>query len=176
MAGLVAAARARELGAEPPVLEKLGRSGGSIPAAGGAGGGASGRRAPLTPRHAEVTSVEGERYEARNWSEVDVVQWTARQPGARAWFRVPEGRLGERVRERTVEEMVEAAASAGAPPRPAPGAPAGGGAGGGGTPGAFAGEWGRPPPPGAPRGRAAAAPRAPRRAAAATGATTMAVG
>jgi fumarate reductase flavoprotein subunit len=75
------------------------------------------RLAQLYARHAEVTSVEGERYEARSWSEVDVVQWTARQPGARAWFRVPEESLGERVRERTVREMVEAAANAGAPVR-----------------------------------------------------------
>jgi len=75
------------------------------------------RLGQLYARHAEVTSVEGERYEARTWSEVDVVQWTARQPGARAWFRVPEESLGERVRERTVSEMVEAAASAGAPVR-----------------------------------------------------------
>ena len=75
------------------------------------------RLGQLYARHAEVTSVEGERYEARNWSEVDVVQWTAQQPGARAWFRVSEESLGERVRERTVGDMVEAAASAGAPVR-----------------------------------------------------------
>jgi fumarate reductase flavoprotein subunit len=75
------------------------------------------RLGQLYARHAEVTSVEGEHYEASNWSEVDVVQWTARQPGARAWFRVRERDLGERVRARTVGEMVEAAAAAGAPVR-----------------------------------------------------------
>ena len=68
------------------------------------------RLGQLYARHAEVTSVEGERYEARSWSEVDVVQWTARQPGARAWFRVGDEDLGVRVRGRTVGDMVEAAA------------------------------------------------------------------
>ena len=53
----------------------------------------------------------------RSWSEVDVAQWAARQPGARAWLRVPAARLGELVRERSVREMVEAAAAAGAPVR-----------------------------------------------------------
>jgi|SRR5215207_1758234 len=80
------------------------------------------RLAQLYARHAEVSSVDGERYEARSWSEVDVVQWTARRPGARAWFRVRERDLGEIVRDRTVGEMVEAAASAGAPVRREPGA------------------------------------------------------
>ncbi len=75
------------------------------------------RLGQLYARHAEVTSVEGEHYKARSWSEVDVVQWTARQPGARAWYRVRKEDLGERVRGRTVGEMVEAAASAGAPVR-----------------------------------------------------------
>jgi succinate dehydrogenase/fumarate reductase flavoprotein subunit len=41
----------------------------------------------------------------------------ARQPHARAWFRVPRSALGRRVRERTVGEMVEAAVAAGAPVR-----------------------------------------------------------
>src|SRR5436190_15234657 len=63
------------------------------------------RLAQLYARHAEVRSERGERYEARTWSEVDVVQWTARQPRARAWFRVRESDLGERVRDRTVGEM-----------------------------------------------------------------------
>ena len=42
----------------------------------------------LYGRFAEITNADGERYEARTWSEIDVVQWTARQPRARAWFRV----------------------------------------------------------------------------------------
>ena len=75
------------------------------------------RLTQLYARHAEITSASGDGYEARTWSEVDVAQWTARQPGARAWFRVPESALGERVRGRTVGEMVEAAAVAGAPVR-----------------------------------------------------------
>jgi len=77
--------------------------------------------AQLYARHARVTNASGERYEARSWSEIDVVQWTARQPGARAWYAVPHSALGERVRERTVGEMVEAARAAGAPVTDRPG-------------------------------------------------------
>ena len=80
------------------------------------------RLAQLYAHHATVTNARGERYEARTWSEVDVVQWTARQPGARAWYRVEDGVLGERVRGRTVGEMVEAAERAGAPVSRADGA------------------------------------------------------
>lgn len=65
-------------------------------------------------RFATVVNERGETYEARTWSEIDVVQWTARQPGACAWYRVPQAALGERVRDRTVGEMVEAARTAGA--------------------------------------------------------------
>lgn len=65
--------------------------------------------------HATVTNARGERFETRTWSETDVVQWTARQPGARAWYRVADEALGETVRDRTVGEMVEAAERAGAP-------------------------------------------------------------
>jgi succinate dehydrogenase/fumarate reductase flavoprotein subunit len=39
----------------------------------------------------------------------------ARQPRARAWFRVTDDALAARVRERSVGEMIEAAAAAGAP-------------------------------------------------------------
>jgi fumarate reductase flavoprotein subunit len=42
------------------------------------------------------------------------VQWTARQPGARARYVVSDAALGERVRERTVGEMIAAAEAAGA--------------------------------------------------------------
>jgi hypothetical protein len=72
------------------------------------------RLSQLYARHAEVTNERGERFESRTWSEVDVAQWTARQPGARAWYRVGGDALGERVGGRTVGEMVEAAAAAGA--------------------------------------------------------------
>src|SRR4051812_24851585 len=71
----------------------------------------------LYAQHATVTNECGESYETRTWSETDVAQWQLRQPRARAWFTVPEERLGERVRDRTVAEMVEAAEEAGAPVR-----------------------------------------------------------
>ncbi len=48
-----------------------------------------------------------------SWSENDLVQAIARQPGAAAWYLIGEDALGERVRERTVGEMVEAARAAG---------------------------------------------------------------
>jgi succinate dehydrogenase/fumarate reductase flavoprotein subunit len=75
----------------------------------------------LYARHAEVTNERGERFETATWSEVDTATWMARQPRARAWFRVPEPALGERVRERSVGEMVAAAEAAGAPVRREPG-------------------------------------------------------
>jgi fumarate reductase flavoprotein subunit len=75
------------------------------------------RLSQLYARHAEVTNERGERYETATWSEIDTAQWMARQPRARAWFRVPAAALGEQVRDRTVGEMVEAAAAAGAPVR-----------------------------------------------------------
>jgi fumarate reductase flavoprotein subunit len=71
--------------------------------------------AQLYARFATVESADGERYETRTWSEIDVVQWTARQPGARARYLVPDAALSERVRDRTVGEMIDAARAAGAP-------------------------------------------------------------
>ncbi|MGH3036760.1 MAG: FAD-dependent oxidoreductase [Gaiellaceae bacterium] len=71
--------------------------------------------AQVYARHATVENARGERYQAQTWSEVDVVQWTARQPGARAWYVVPDAALGEPVRERTVAEVIAAAEAAGAP-------------------------------------------------------------
>jgi succinate dehydrogenase/fumarate reductase flavoprotein subunit len=68
----------------------------------------------LYARFATVTNAHGHEYAARTWSEIDVAQWTARQPGARAWYRVSDEALGERVRERTVADMVAAAEAAGA--------------------------------------------------------------
>ena len=79
------------------------------------------RASQLYARHAEVTNEAGERFETRTWSEIDVAQWTARQPRARAWFRVAVDALGERVRDRTVGEMVSAAEELGAPVRREPG-------------------------------------------------------
>ena len=75
------------------------------------------RLSQLYARYADVTNERGERYETRTWSEIDVAQWQLRQPRARAWFRVPADRLGERVRERTVGEMIDAAEQADAPVR-----------------------------------------------------------
>lgn len=71
--------------------------------------------AQVYARVATVENASGERYEARHWADVDVVQWTARQPGARAWYVVPDEALTMPVRERTVGEVIEAAERAGAP-------------------------------------------------------------
>ena len=71
--------------------------------------------AQVYARHAVVENVHGESFEAQSWSEIDVVQWTARQPGARAWYVVPDEALGEMVRERTVFEVIELAERRGAP-------------------------------------------------------------
>jgi hypothetical protein len=71
--------------------------------------------AQLYARHATVTNVRGERRAATTWSEIDVVQWLARQPGARGFYRVEPDALSARVRDRTVADMVAAAERAGAP-------------------------------------------------------------
>jgi fumarate reductase flavoprotein subunit len=73
------------------------------------------RLAQVYARHATVENARGERFAPEHWADLDVVQWTARQPGARAWYVVPDAALGEGVRERTVGELVEAAREAGAP-------------------------------------------------------------
>jgi succinate dehydrogenase/fumarate reductase flavoprotein subunit len=71
--------------------------------------------AQLYARHATVRNVAGEEFETRSWSEIDVVQWTARQPGARARYEVDREALGQRVSDRSVAEMVADAERAGAP-------------------------------------------------------------
>jgi fumarate reductase flavoprotein subunit len=48
-----------------------------------------------------------------SWSENDLAQAIARQPGGRAWYVLDERALQETVRERTVAEMVEQARAAG---------------------------------------------------------------
>jgi succinate dehydrogenase/fumarate reductase flavoprotein subunit len=73
------------------------------------------RLAQLYARHAIVRNHAGDVYEPRTWSEIDVVQWTARQPGARAVYQVPDGHRDRRVRDRTVGEMIDAGLAAGAP-------------------------------------------------------------
>ena len=55
--------------------------------------------AQLYAHHATVENVAGERYVPRTWSEIDVVQWAARQPGARVRFRVSREKLATRVRD-----------------------------------------------------------------------------
>jgi fumarate reductase flavoprotein subunit len=71
--------------------------------------------AQVYAQHARVENLAGEPYEPRTWSEIDVVQWTARQPGARARYTVPDDALGEPIRERTVADAIDAARGAGAP-------------------------------------------------------------
>jgi succinate dehydrogenase/fumarate reductase flavoprotein subunit len=71
--------------------------------------------AQLYARYARVTNEVGEEFVTRHWAELDVVQWTARQPRARAWYQVTDGALSRRIRDRSVREMIEAGRSAGAP-------------------------------------------------------------
>jgi succinate dehydrogenase/fumarate reductase flavoprotein subunit len=80
------------------------------------------RLSQLYGRFAEVTSEDGEkRFEGHpGWSETALVQAIARWPGGRAWYRVHEDQLNERVRERTVGEMIESAREAGATVRDEP--------------------------------------------------------
>ena len=73
------------------------------------------RLAQLYARHATVRNRSGESYEPRTWSEIDVVQWTARQPAARALYEVADPDREDRVRDRTVGEMIDAGLAAGAP-------------------------------------------------------------
>jgi fumarate reductase flavoprotein subunit len=74
------------------------------------------RLSQLYGRFAEVTSEDGrERFDGDpGWSETALVQAIARWPGGRAWYRVHDDKLEERVRERTVGEMIETAREAGA--------------------------------------------------------------
>jgi len=76
----------------------------------------------LYGRFAEVVSEDGmQRFEGEvSWSETNLVQAIARWPGGRAWYRVHESRLGQRVRERTVADMIEHARAAGAVVREEP--------------------------------------------------------
>jgi succinate dehydrogenase/fumarate reductase flavoprotein subunit len=76
----------------------------------------------LYGRFAEVVSDDGtQRFQGEvAWSETNLVQAIARWPDGRAWYRVHENRLGERVRERTVADMIEQARAAGAVVREEP--------------------------------------------------------
>jgi hypothetical protein len=68
----------------------------------------------LYARHATVFAGD-DTFVTRTWSEIDVVQWTARQPDAQAWYRVANDQLSERVATAAVGDMVAAAEAAGAP-------------------------------------------------------------
>jgi fumarate reductase flavoprotein subunit len=76
----------------------------------------------LYGQFAEVVSEDGtQRFDDEvSWSETNLVQAIARWPGGRAWYRVHEDRLQERVRERTVADMIRQAEAAGAVVREEP--------------------------------------------------------
>jgi len=60
-------------------------------------------------RFARIFNEDGEEFVEGaevSWSEVDLVQATARQPGARAWYLLGEEALDQRVRDRSVREIV----------------------------------------------------------------------
>jgi fumarate reductase flavoprotein subunit len=71
--------------------------------------------AQLYGAHAVVVNERGEEFapEPLSWSETDLVQATARQPSARAWYVVDGRTLHVEIRGRTVEEMTVAAEAAG---------------------------------------------------------------
>jgi succinate dehydrogenase/fumarate reductase flavoprotein subunit len=60
-------------------------------------------------RHSRIFNDAGEEFfdhSAVSWSELDLVQATAHQPGARAWYLFDEEALDERVRYGTVRDLV----------------------------------------------------------------------
>jgi fumarate reductase flavoprotein subunit len=60
-------------------------------------------------RYARIFNDDGEEFfdhNAVSWSELDLVQATAHQPGARAWYLFDEEALDERVRYGTVRDLV----------------------------------------------------------------------
>jgi succinate dehydrogenase/fumarate reductase flavoprotein subunit len=63
-------------------------------------------------RFARIFNERGEEFfdhNAVSWSELDLVQATAHQPGARAWYLLDDEALDEQVRYGTVRELVAAA-------------------------------------------------------------------
>jgi len=83
-------------------------------------------QAQLYGRLARVFNERGQEFFERevSWSENDLVQATARQPNARAWYVLDDEALAQRVRDRTVRQMVAAAPTATDPgelPFPVPG-------------------------------------------------------
>ena len=79
------------------------------------------RQAQLYGRFARVFNDDGEEFFDGDvsWSENDLVQATARQPNARAWYVLDETALAQKIRDRTVADMV-AAASTAVPPSELP--------------------------------------------------------
>lgn len=71
-------------------------------------------KAQLYGRFARVYNERGEEFFAGevSWSENDLVQATARQPNARAWYVLDDVALAERVRERSVADIVAEAPTA----------------------------------------------------------------
>jgi succinate dehydrogenase/fumarate reductase flavoprotein subunit len=71
--------------------------------------------AQLYGSHAVVVNERGQEFapEPLSWSETDLVQATARQQGARAWYVVDSRALAVTIRGRTVEQMIAAAEAAG---------------------------------------------------------------
>ena len=66
----------------------------------------------LYGRYARTFDADGVEFFAADdvtWSETNVVQATARRPGAKAYYLLDAAALEQRVRDRTVAEMVEAA-------------------------------------------------------------------
>ena len=60
-------------------------------------------------RYARIFNERGEEFfegDAVSWSELDLVQATARQPGARAWYVLDDAGLGQRVRYGSVGDLV----------------------------------------------------------------------
>jgi fumarate reductase flavoprotein subunit len=72
--------------------------------------------AQLFARHAAaIENAAGRRYEGDvDWSELKVVQWIARQRGARAWFVVPSAALDEPTRYGSVGDQISRARRLGA--------------------------------------------------------------
>jgi succinate dehydrogenase/fumarate reductase flavoprotein subunit len=73
--------------------------------------------AQLYGRYATVVNERGEEFfdRAVSWSENDLVQATARQPGAKAWYLLDDAALAESVRDRTVAAIASASPTASAP-------------------------------------------------------------
>jgi succinate dehydrogenase/fumarate reductase flavoprotein subunit len=73
--------------------------------------------AQLYGQYATVVNERGDQFfdGAVSWSENDLVQATARQPGAKAWYLLDDEALAQTVRDRTVAEIAAAAPTATAP-------------------------------------------------------------